>query len=89
MDETKPEQNRDSSPEMGLKDSYVFSATGLDKPVGRESVFGVLAILFVCVLTYAIFAMVVARTIIIPAVYPTSINGTLSGDPQYYNALAL
>lgn len=89
MDESRPGQNRDCSPERGLKDSYGFTATGLHKPVNRESVFGVLAILFVCVLTYAIFAMVVARTIIIPAVYPTSINGTISGDPQYYNALAL
>jgi hypothetical protein len=33
--------------------------------------------------------MVFARTIIIPAIYPTSIHGTIAGDPQYYNALAL
>ena len=91
MDESKPELDGDCSQERVCehKESFGFTAARLDKPVNRERVVGVLAIFFVCVFTYAIFAMVIARTIIIPAAYPTSINGTIPGDPQYYNALAL
>jgi hypothetical protein len=43
----------------------------------------------VCVFAYAFFAMVIARTIIIPHAFPASVNGVISGDPHYYNVLAL
>jgi len=48
-----------------------------------------LAIWLLVVFIYAIIAMAVAREILIPYMFTSSLNGNIEGDPQYYNLLAL
>ncbi len=45
--------------------------------------------LFMVAFVYAIIAMEVSREIIIPRMLPGVVNGHISGDPQYYNELAI
>ena len=44
---------------------------------------------FLIVLIYAITAMVLLRTIVIPNIYPSSIDGLIPGDSTFYDSLAL
>lgn len=63
-----------------------FSSSG----VGTSHLRGkLLAWIFMVVSLYAFAAMVIARELVIPSVFPAAVAGNIPGDPDYYHRLAL